>query len=96
MWCGRCAMEKFYSQGFVAIVIVCLVVLMLGNLRRKSNVLLMVIQRGIVGFLAILGMNRLFTALAIPLFVGINIWTLLTCAILGIPGVFMLFCISLF
>ncbi len=89
-------MERFYSQGFIAIVIVCLVVLLLGNLRKKSNALLMFVQRGIVGFVAIFGMNRMFTALAIPLFVGINIWTLLTCAILGIPGVCALFCISLF
>ncbi len=89
-------MERFYLQGIIAIIIVCLAVLFLGNLRKRSNAFLMFIQRGIVGFLAIVGLNRLFTALAIPLFVGINIWTLLTCAVLGIPGVCMLFCISFF
>ena len=89
-------MGNFYPQGIIAIVIVCLVVLLLGNMRKKSMSILMLVQRTIVGFLAILGMNRLFVVLAIPLFVGVNIWTLLTCAILGIPGVCMLFCISLF
>lgn len=89
-------MEKFYPQGVIAIVIVCLAVLLLGNLRKKSKSLLMCIQRGIVGFLVIVGLNRLFEILAVPLFVGVNVWTLLTCVILGIPGVCMLFCICLF
>ena len=33
---------------------------------------------------------------ALDLFVGVNIWTLLTSTILGIPGVCMLFCMQLF
>ncbi len=89
-------METFYPLGFAAIAIVCLIVLLFANIRKKTNVLLMLIQRGIIGFLAIFGLNRLFAFLAVPLFVGINFWTLLTCTILGIPGVCMLFCISLF
>lgn len=89
-------MENFYLQGILAIVIVCLAVLCLGNLQKKSVSFLAFIQRGIIGFLAVLGMNKLFAVLAVPLFVGINFWTLLTCAILGIPGVCMLFCVSLF
>lgn len=89
-------MENFYVQGIIAIVMACLAVLLLGNLRRRGNTLLMMIQRGIVGFLAILGLNKVFSILALPLFVGINIWTLLTCVFLGIPGVCMLFCLSVF
>lgn len=89
-------MENFYVQGIIAIVIACLAVLLLGNLRKRGNTLLMIIQRGIVGFLAILGLNKLFSILALPLFVGINFWTLLTCVLLGIPGVCMLFCLSMF
>ena len=89
-------MENFYLQGIIAIVIVCLVVLCLGNLRKKSVFFLNFIQRGIIGFLAIWGMNKLFSVLGISLIVGVNFWTLLTCAILGIPGVCMLFCICLF
>ncbi len=89
-------MENFYSQSIIAIIVVCLAVILLGNLRRRGNAFLMMIQRGIVGFLAIFGLNELFGALALPLFVGINIWTLLTCVFLGIPGVCMLYCLSLF
>ena len=89
-------MENFYVQGIIAIVIACLAVLLLGNLRKRGNTLLMIIQRGIVGFLAILGLNKLFSILALPLFVGINFWTLLTGVLLGIPGVCMLFCLSMF
>ena len=89
-------MDTFYSHGFAAIAMVCLVVLFLSFFKRKSHMILTLIQRGIVGFVAIIGFNRLFVSLAIDLFVGINIWTLLTSAILGIPGVCMLFCIALF
>lgn len=88
-------METFYSHGFAAIAVVCLAVLFLGGWRRK-NTILMFVQRGMIGFLAITGLNSLFAGLTIQLFVGINIWTLLTCAILGIPGVCMLFCLSFF
>ncbi len=89
-------MEKFYSQGFLAIIIVCMAVLLLANLRKKNNVMLGFVQRGIIGFLAIVGLDRLFLTLSLPVFVGVNIWTVLTSAILGIPGVCMLFCVSLF
>lgn len=89
-------MENFYIQGIVAIVIACLAVLLLGNFRKKGSEILMMVQRGIVSFLAILGLNKLFGILAFPLFVGINFWTLLTCVFLGIPGVCMLFCLSMF
>ena len=89
-------MENFYIQGIVAIVIACLAVLLLGNLRKKGSEILMMVQRGIVSFLAILGLNKLFGILALPIFVGINFWTLLTCVFLGIPGVCMLFCLSMF
>lgn len=89
-------MENFYSQGFLAIIGVCTAVLLLANLRKKSNSMLGFIQRGIIGFLAIVGLDRLFLTLSLPLFVGVNIWTILTSAILGIPGVCMLFCVSLF
>lgn len=89
-------MENFYVQGIIAIVTACLAVLLLGNLRKKGSAVLLMVQRGIVGFLAILGCNKLFGMLALPLFVGINFWTLLTCFFLGIPGVCMLFCLSMF
>lgn len=89
-------METFYSHGFAAIAVVCLAVLCLGTGKRKNNLIFSFIQRGIVGFIAIAGLNALFSALAIKLFVGVNVWTLLTSAILGIPGVCMLYCINLF
>ncbi len=89
-------MKTFYSQGFIAIVIVCLVVLLIANFRKKSNLILMLVQRGVLGFISIAILNKLFAYLSIELFVGINAWTLLTSAILGIPGVCMLYCINLF
>ena len=88
-------METMHFYGFAAIAVVCLVILFLGNSKKKSNAAVSFIQRGIVGFLLILGLNKLFAALSLSCFVGLNLWTLLTSAILGIPGVCMLYCISL-
>lgn len=89
-------MNPFYSQGILWIAAVCLAVLFLVYFKQKATFILNFVQRGIIGFLAIAGLNKLFAYLAIPAFVGINVWTLLTSAILGIPGVVMLFCINFF
>lgn len=89
-------MNPFYSQGILWIAIVCLAVLFLVYFKQKSSLILNFVQRGIIGFVVITGFNKLFAYLAVPLFVGINVWTLLTSAILGIPGVVMLFCLSFF
>nr|MBQ8253097.1 pro-sigmaK processing inhibitor BofA family protein [Lachnospiraceae bacterium] len=89
-------MQSFYSQGFISIIIVCLVVLCLGGFRRKNNLILQFVQRGVLSFIAIVLLNRLFAYLSVPVFVGMNMWTMLIGAILGIPGICLLFGISLF
>lgn len=89
-------MNEFYSQGILWIALVCLAVLFLVYFKQKSNLILNLVQRGIIGFVAISGINELLAYLSVPLFVGINEWTLLTSAILGIPGVIMLFCVNFF
>lgn len=89
-------MNPLYSQGILWIAAVCLAVLFLMYFKQKSSLILHFVQRGIIGFLAICGLNKLFAYLSIPLFVGVNAWTLLTSAILGIPGVVMLFCMNYF
>lgn len=89
-------MNTFYVQGGFFIFVVCLFVLFLVFFKKKSNLILGLVQRGVIGFLAIVGLDKLFAYFAIELFVGVNAWTLLTSAILGIPGVCMLFCINFF
>lgn len=88
-------MDTFYSQGILWIVFVCLFVLCVVFSRQKRNLILTFAQRGILGFVTIFCLNRLFAYLSLNLFVGINVWTLCISACLGIPGVGMLFCLTL-
>ena len=91
-------MGEFTSQNYmyIFIVCVCLFVLFLSSFQKKRRLVLGLVERGILGFVTIIGLDQLFSYLALDLFVGVNVWTLLTSTILGIPGVCMLFCMHLF
>lgn len=91
-------MGEFTSQNYmyIFIVCVCLFVLFLSSFQKKRRLVLGLVERGILGFVTIIGLDQLFSYLALDLFVGVNVWTLLTSTILGIPGVYMLFCMQLF
>ena len=91
-------MGEFTSQNYmyIFIVCVCLFVLFLSSFQKKRRLVLGLVERGILGLVTIIGLDRLFSYLALDQFVGVNVWTLLTNTILGIPGVCMLFCMQLF
>ena len=91
-------MGEFTSQNYmyIFIVCVCLFVLFLPSFQKKRRLVLGLVERGILGFVTIIGLDQLFSYLALDLFVGVNVWTLLSCTILGFPGVCMLFCMQLF
>ncbi len=89
-------MQSFYSQGVIPIIIVCLVVLFLAGFQRKNHVILQFVKRGVAGFIALVLLNRLFAFYSVPLFVGVNVWSILTAVFLGVPGICMLFGICLF
>jgi inhibitor of the pro-sigma K processing machinery len=78
------------------ILFVCAFVLILTVSKHKRNYIPVFLQRGIFGAVMIFGLDKLFAYFAIELFVGLNVWTLLTSAILGIPGVCLLFGLSFF
>ena len=84
-------MQTFYSHGFLSIIIVCLVVLCLASIRKNAHLVLQMVRRGILGFVVIVIVNRIFLVLSIPLCVGVNVFTILASAFLGIPGVCMLY-----
>ena len=91
-------MGEFTSQNYmyIFIVCVCLFVLFLSSFQKKRRLVLGLVERGILGFVTIIGLDRRFSYLARDLVVGGNLWTRLTSTILGIPGVCMLFCMQLF
>ena len=73
---------------------VCALVLLIVLLKRKMQFLLEFMLRGGVGAVLILWGNSILEGQGIMLSVGLNFWTLLTCAMLGIPGLGLLFAIS--
>lgn len=86
-------MEKYI--GTILIVTACAVVLLIGAIRRKSEWLLNIILRGVLGTLTIYFVNTTLAGAGISLGVGINPVTVLTSGILGFPGVLALYGIGL-
>lgn len=64
--------------------------------RRGPGLLVNMIVRAVVGMAVIYGLNMYFEAQDISIVVGMNFFTLLTSAVLGIPGVFLLYGIMVY
>lgn len=84
-------MDTMMLQKMLPIVVVCALVFFLLFLKSKSNLLIRLIQRMVLGFVSILLGNAICAYFSLSLFVGINPATLLVCAILGLPGVVGMF-----
>lgn len=82
--------------GTILIVSACVVVLLIGSLRRKSEWLLNIILRGVLGTISIYFINQILSAVNISIEVGINPITILTSGILGFPGVLALYGIGIY
>lgn len=77
------------------IIVVCLIVLAIVFLKRRTEWVLNFSLRGIFGGILIYFANETFSFLETGLYVGINAISLLTCATLGFPGVFLLYGVML-
>lgn len=84
------------NMGNILILAACIVVLLLGALKKKVEWLLNVVMRSILGTLAIYFINAGLDMLGISLGVGVNVITVLTCAVLGIPGLLALYGIAVY
>lgn len=82
--------------GICFIIFMCLLVLMIVFFRNKLASIIRFLTRGAVGGFLIYGVNNLLLTYGIPLAVGINPLTVLTGAILGIPGVCLLYAVAFF
>ncbi|MCM1064640.1 MAG: pro-sigmaK processing inhibitor BofA family protein [Eubacterium sp.] len=84
------------DSGTIVIIAACVVVLMVGAAKRKSEWMLNILMRGILGTIAIYFINNTLTGLGIPIEVGINPVTVLTSGILGFPGLAALYGIGIY
>lgn len=88
-------MENFGS-GTTIIIVACVAVLIVGAVRRKTEWMLNVLMRGILGTIAIYFINNALLGMGIPIEVGINPVTVLTSGFLGFPGLVALYGIGLY
>lgn len=58
--------------------------------------ILNIFMRGILGTIAIYFINSMLESMGISLGVGVNVFTVLTSGILGIPGVLALYAIGIY
>lgn len=79
------------QTGALFILMACGIVLLIGLLRRKTEWILNIVMRSILGTIAMYFTNSALAAAGISLGVGINFITILTSGILGFPGLLALY-----
>ncbi len=82
--------------GIISIVVVCVVVLLIGAMRKRLEWLLNLVMRCILGTVAIYFINGALATQGISLGIGINAVTVLTSGILGIPGLMVLYGLGIY
>jgi inhibitor of the pro-sigma K processing machinery len=83
-------------MGMILMAAACILVLLIGVLRRKAAFLLHFLVRLLVGALAISFTNHCLAAVGIGIAVGLNLLTLCFVGSLGIGGFGMLYAILLY
>jgi len=87
-------MEKYI--GTILIAAVCAIALLVGALRKKSEWLLNILLRSVLGTIAVYFINQTLSGMGIEVGVGINAVTILTSGFLGFPGVAALYGIGFY
>lgn len=82
--------------GMFVIVATCIMVLLIGAVKKKMEWLLNMVMRSILGTVAIYFINMGFAAVGITSGVGINAVTVLTSGVLGFPGLLALYGIGFY
>ncbi len=84
------------TSGMLALVAVCAVVLFMGVIKKRSEWLLNILMRSILGTIAIYFVNGALAGAGIDLGVGINPVTVLTSGILGFPGLLAIYGVGVY
>lgn len=87
-------MEQEY--GMIAIAGICLVVLLMGMMKKKAKVVAVFLSRAAVGVVGISVVNQMLETQGIAIAVGINPVSALTIGTLGISGFALLYGIMLY
>lgn len=79
------------QMKMLLIVGICVLVLLTLAWRRRLEWLLNLLLRGVMGAVAIFFINLAVTSWGYPALVGVNPATVLTCSVLGFPGLAALY-----
>ncbi len=82
-------MEQTVAFGLIAGTLI--LVLLIGALKRRAQLVLWFFVRMVLGNISILYVNEILAAQGIPLAVGVNYISLLTSGVLGFSGVALLY-----
>lgn len=82
--------------GIAVILGICVLVLLIGLLKRKAGFLLNFVVRVVVGGVAIYGTNQFFLSQGSSIAVGINPTSLITIGLLGFGGYGLLYGIIIY
>ncbi|MGL5260002.1 MAG: pro-sigmaK processing inhibitor BofA family protein [Lachnospiraceae bacterium] len=88
--------ELNYMSSVITIVGIFVVLLSIIIFKKKSELAINFIMRGILGMISIYLINELLLWMEISISVGLNITTFLTSGFLGFPGLLLLFGIKLY
>ena len=79
------------EMGMAVILGICVLVLVIGLMKRKAELLLNIMVRGVVGVIAIYCMNEFLATQGSTIAVGINPVSLITIGTLGVGGFGLLY-----
>ncbi len=84
------------QTGILLIMGICVMILLALAWRRRLEWLLNLVLRGVLGAVAIYFINLAVVGQGYPALVGINPTTVLTCSVLGFPGLAALYGLQIF
>ncbi|MFP3155725.1 pro-sigmaK processing inhibitor BofA family protein [Lachnospiraceae bacterium ZAX-1] len=84
------------EYGVLAIALICLIVLLIGVLKQKAQIVLNFCVRMVLGMISVYFLNHFLEIQHIELAVGLNPISALTVGILGISGFALLYGIMLY
>ncbi|HKM04471.1 MAG TPA: pro-sigmaK processing inhibitor BofA family protein [Lachnospiraceae bacterium] len=84
------------SEGAILIICICAIVLAIGAFRKKAELVINFVLRGVFGVILIFFVNSFMKMNEIDLEIGINAITVLTTGVLGFPGLVLLYGINLY
>lgn len=84
------------QTGILLIMGICVVILLALAWRRRLEWLMNLVLRGVLGAVAIYFINLAVAGQGYPALVGINPTTVLTCSVLGFPGLAALYGLQIF